>query len=77
MGIVGFGAQFCYIAAMSVGEASFISPVDYLRLPMSSVADFLVFRMVPGVNVWIGAVIIVISTLYIGLRERLRSRQTS
>ncbi|MEM1390186.1 MAG: DMT family transporter, partial [Pseudomonadota bacterium] len=59
MGIVGFGAQFCYISAMSVGEASFISPVDYLRLPMSSVADFFVFRVVPGVNVWIGAAIIV------------------
>ena len=74
MGIVGFGAQFCYISAMSVGEASFISPVDYLRLPMSSVADFFVFRVVPGVNVWIGAAIIVVSTLYIGARERLKSK---
>ncbi|MEM1037516.1 MAG: DMT family transporter [Pseudomonadota bacterium] len=74
MGIVGFGAQFCYISAMSVGEASFISPVDYLRLPMSSVADFFVFRVVPGVNVWIGAAIIVVSTLYIGARERMKSK---
>lgn len=74
MGVVGFGAQFCYISAMSVGEASFISPVDYLRLPMSSVADFLVFRVVPGANVWLGAVIIVVSTLYIGVRERLKTR---
>ncbi|MEM7493067.1 MAG: DMT family transporter [Pseudomonadota bacterium] len=74
MGIVGFGAQFCYISAMSVGEASFISPVDYLRLPMSSVADFFVFRVVPGVNVWIGAAIIVVSTLYIAARERIKSK---
>ncbi|MEM8615953.1 MAG: DMT family transporter [Pseudomonadota bacterium] len=72
MGIVGFGAQFCYIAAMSVGEASFISPVDYLRLPMSSVADYFVFRLVPGFNVWVGAALIVVSTLYIGWRERLK-----
>jgi drug/metabolite transporter (DMT)-like permease len=70
MSFVGFVSQFCYISAMSVGEASFISPIDYLRLPMSAVADFAVFRLVPGLNVWIGAMIIVVSTLYIGLRER-------
>ena len=70
MSFVGFVSQFCYISAMSVGEASFISPIDYLRLPMSAVADFAVFRLVPGLNVWIGAMIIVVSTLYISLRER-------
>lgn len=67
---VGFISQFCYIAAMSAGEASFISPIDYLRMPMSAVADFAVFRLIPGLNIWIGAAIIVVSTLYVGLRER-------
>ena len=73
MSAVGFVSQYCYIAAMSVGEASFISPIDYLRMPMSAVADYLVFKLIPGANVWFGAVIIVVSTLFIGWRERRRS----
>ena len=70
----GFVSQFCFIYAMSIGDASFLSPIDYLRLPMSAVADFWVFRLIPGIGVWIGAAIIVVSTLYIGWRERLNSR---
>lgn len=75
MSATGFISQFCFISAMSVGDASFLSPIDYLRLPMSAVADFAVFRLIPGLNVWIGAVIIVTSTLYIGMRERRLSRR--
>ena len=77
MSLVGFISQYCYISAMRVGEASFISPVDYLRLPMSAVADLIVFRLLPGFNVWLGAVIIIISTFYVGWRERLRGRTTA
>lgn len=74
MSAFGFVSQFCFIYAMSIGDASFLSPIDYLRLPMSAVADFWVFRLIPGIGVWIGAAIIVVSTLYIGWRERLNSR---
>lgn len=74
MSAFGFVSQFCFIYAMSIGDASFLSPIDYLRLPMSAVADFWVFRLVPGFSVWIGAAIIVISTLYIGWRERRNTK---
>jgi len=36
MALTGFVAQFCYISAVSAGDASFISPLDYLRLPMAT-----------------------------------------
>ncbi|MCF6329702.1 MAG: DMT family transporter, partial [Henriciella sp.] len=74
MSLVGFVSQYCYIAAMSLGDASFLSPIDYLRLPMSAAADFAVFRLIPGLNVLFGAMIIIISTLYIGWRERQRRK---
>ncbi len=77
MSAFGFVSQFCFIYAMSIGDASFLSPIDYLRLPMSAVADFWVFRLIPGFNVWIGAAIIVVSTFYIGWRERLRNTKKS
>jgi drug/metabolite transporter (DMT)-like permease len=44
---------------------------------MSAVADFAVFRLVPGLNVWFGAAIIVGSTLFIGWRERQRGVRRS
>ena len=79
MSAMAFGGQYCYIKAMSVGEASFLSSLDYLRLPMATVADWMLFRLLPGLQVWIGAVVIVLSTLYIALREarlRVRGRNT-
>lgn len=75
MSLTGLAAQFCYVTAMSMGDASFLSPMDYLRLPMAALADFLLFQLLPGRYVWIGAAIIVAATLYITLREtRLKKR---
>lgn len=76
MSAFGFVSQFCFIYAMSIGDASFLSPIDYLRLPMSAVADFWVFRLIPGMSVWVGAAIIVVSTFYIGWRERRKPRSS-
>ena len=75
MSAFGFASQFCFIYAMSIGDASFLSPIDYLRLPMSAAADFWVFRLIPGASVWVGAAIIVVSTFYIGWRERRNAKQ--
>lgn len=74
MSLTGLGAQFCYITAMSIGDASFLSPMDYLRLPMAAVIDWAVFRLLPGPFVWFGAAIIVSATLYIAVRETRRAR---
>ncbi|WP_084420646.1 DMT family transporter [Henriciella litoralis] len=72
---VGFVAQFCYISAVSVGDASFISPLDYLRLPMATVADLIMIGMLPSINVWIGAAIIIVSAAYITWRDRKKQAQ--
>ncbi len=72
MAVSGLGAQYCYVRAMSIGDASFLSPMDYLRLPMAAAADFLLFRILPGQFVWIGAAVIVSATLYITFRESRR-----
>lgn len=72
---VGFVAQFCYISAVSVGDASFISPLDYLRLPMATVADLIIVGMLPSINVWIGAAIIIVSAAYITWRDRKKQAQ--
>ncbi len=75
MALTGFVGQYCYISAVSVGDASFLSPLDYLRLPMATVADLLVVGMLPGVNVWIGASIIIVAAVYITWRDRKKQAQ--
>lgn len=76
MSLTGLGAQYAYVSAMSVGDASFLSPMDYLRLPMAAVVDFAMIKLLPGPFVWLGAAIIVSATLYITLREtRLKRSQ--
>ena len=72
---VGFVAQFCYISAVSIGDASFLSPLDYLRLPMATGADLIIVGMLPGVNVWTGAGIIIASAVYITWRDRKKKAQ--
>jgi drug/metabolite transporter (DMT)-like permease len=74
MAFFGVVAQFCFIKGMSVGDASFLSPMDYLRLPMGATADWFMIRALPGIFVWAGAGIIVVSTLYITWREHVLNR---
>ena len=75
MSLAGVLAQICYITGMSKGDASFLSTIDYLRLPMTAVADWAMFQEFPGPLVWFGAAIIVVSTLYITFREALGPRK--
>jgi len=70
MSVAGVAGQYCYITAMSVGDASFLAPVDYLRLPMAALADWIIFKMLPDYPVWIGTGIIISATLFITFRER-------
>jgi drug/metabolite transporter (DMT)-like permease len=75
MAFFGVCAQFCFIKGMSMGDASFLSPMDYLRLPMGATADWIMIRTLPGPFVWAGAGIIVVSTLYITWREHVRNQK--
>lgn len=75
MALAGVISQFCFIKGMSIGDASFLSPMDYLRLPMGATADWIMIRALPGIFVWTGAGIIVVSTLYITWREHVLNRK--
>jgi drug/metabolite transporter (DMT)-like permease len=73
MGICGVTGQYFYIRGMSIGDASFLSPIDYMRLPMAALVDWSLFHMLPGFWTWVGTAIIIGATMYITIREqRLR-----
>lgn len=72
MGAFGIAAQTCFIRAYAIGEVSALAPIDYTRLLLATLAGFVLFGSVPDVWVFLGAAVIVASTLYITLREARR-----
>lgn len=62
------------ICAFASGEASFVAPISYLRLPSVGLAGWLLFR--ERLDGWAlaGGAIIVAATLYIMIRERQVTR---
>ena len=70
-------AQYCITRAFSLAEASLVSPVLFLRLPFVAVIGYLVFDQVTGAWTWIGAAIIVVSTLALARQEARVNRRSS
>lgn len=75
MGACGVAGQYFYIRGMAIGDASFLSPIDYLRLPMAAGVDWVLFHALPGTWTWIGTAIIISATAYITLREQSLRRK--
>jgi drug/metabolite transporter (DMT)-like permease len=69
MGLLATIGQAFVIKAYTEGEATAVSPFDYLRLPLSVAAGVWIFAEAPSWWTLVGALIIVISTLYIARRE--------
>ena len=57
-------ASATYIQGMSLGDATRMAPVDYVRMPFAIGAGFLVFHEIPGIWTLVGAAIIVATALW-------------
>jgi drug/metabolite transporter (DMT)-like permease len=63
------------LTAMGVmGDAGAMAPIDYTRLVFTALVGFAVFHEIPGWTMIVGAVIVVVSTLIITLREQQQAR---
>ena len=67
--ITATGAQWCLTQSLSAAEASLVSPVLFLRLPFVAVIGYVFFAQTSDIWTWIGAAIIIGSTLAIARRE--------
>lgn len=63
-----------YVAAVRMGEVSFIAPVRYAAIPMAMLAGLAVWDHVPTGTTWLGTAVIIGSGLFILGRER-KARQ--
>lgn len=69
MGILGLATQYCYIQGMSSGDAVAMAPIDYTRLVFAILLGLILFTEIPNLMTMAGAAVVIVSTLYITIRE--------
>jgi len=69
IGVCASVGQYMMIKAFTHGEATVMNPIDYLQILLAAVTGFWLFHEVPSIWTGVGAVVIIVSTLYILLRE--------
>jgi drug/metabolite transporter (DMT)-like permease len=62
------------VKAFRTAPVGAVAPFQYVELLWAALIGFAFWQEVPAANVWIGAVIVVASGLYVIWRERLRAR---
>ncbi len=73
--VAALGAQICITRSFAAAEASLVSPVLYLRLPLVAAIGFFFYGELPGVWTWIGAAVLFASTYYSTWRDTVITRQ--
>jgi len=74
IGALGAAAHLCLIKAFEAAQASLLAPLNYSKLVWATLAGYVVFGDLPGLNTVAGCALIVASGLYVLLSERRRPR---
>jgi drug/metabolite transporter (DMT)-like permease len=73
VGFLGISGQGLITHGLSMGEATVLVPLDYSRIVYSAVLGFLLFGELPGLWSFAGMGLIVVSSLYLVLKEKKRA----
>jgi drug/metabolite transporter (DMT)-like permease len=77
LGIVGLASLILKTESYRWGEAALVAPLSYSLLLWAMLFDWLVWEVKPGLNVILGAAIIVGSNAFIIYREHRLKRRCS
>jgi len=72
--VAGVGAQFCLTRSFGLAEASLVSPILFLRLPLIAAIAFFAFGETTEIWTWVGAAVIFVATTWM---TRVETRKTS
>ncbi len=75
--IGALSAQICITKSLAAAEASLVSPVLYLRLPLVALLGFVFFGELPSVWTWVGAALLFGCTYYCTWRDTKIARDGS
>jgi drug/metabolite transporter (DMT)-like permease len=67
IGLCGLTAHFCLTTALSLAPASTVIPVDFIRLPVAALLGWLLYGEVLGLEVYLGASLI-LGGIWLNLR---------
>lgn len=70
LGLVWASAMYLMARAYSLAQASVVAPFEYATLPINAIWGFLLWREVPTATTWIGALLTVVSGMYIVYHEQ-------
>ena len=69
MGLTAWTAHMCLAQAMKRADASVIIPMEFIRLPLTALAAYILLSEVPGVWTIVGAAVIFAGTWQLAKRE--------
>jgi drug/metabolite transporter (DMT)-like permease len=72
-GILGTTGHYCLTRAFGIADISATQSLRFLDLVWASILGWLVFSDVPSQSTWLGAVVILMSTVWIARREGRRA----
>ncbi|HEU5098249.1 MAG TPA: DMT family transporter [Roseiflexaceae bacterium] len=70
LGLVWASGMYLMARAYSLAQAAVVAPFEYATLPINAIWSFLLWREVPTATTWIGALLTVVSGIYIVYREQ-------
>ncbi len=75
LGLSGATSHFCVIQALQNAAASTLAPFGYIHLVSATLLGYVIFDALPDGPTIVGALIIVLSGLFLFYRERVRTRE--
>ncbi|MCU0986516.1 MAG: DMT family transporter [Acetobacteraceae bacterium] len=74
-GLLAIGGDFLASLAARRAEASLLAPVEFVQVPLGALIGFFLFSERPGVPLFAGAGLMMLSVAYIARREAVLARQ--
>jgi Predicted membrane protein len=75
VGVLAQLGQYCWLQAYQKQEARLLAPIGYLSIIFSGFAGWLYFGEVPSPSLWLGAAIVVLTTMLASPAERWLKRR--
>ena len=72
--VVGTAGIFCLVSAYRIGSPSANAPFEYVLLIYSLISGYIIFNEIPDIYSLIGIGLIIISGIYVFVRESLNKR---
>ena len=76
IGVSGLAAHFCITTALQLAPATFVAPLEFVRLPLIAVVGWLVYAEALELAVFVGAAI-VFGANYLNIRAEQKDANTS